>query len=211
MTVDTGSSVSTFRITILAILRCVWPFALVARLNLHAAPASRTTYAPMCAQCMGSPVAERGCGREPSARAACRKRAIGRASRRAHQQPAEPPPTGSARVTGRVLARDNGVFDFPGLPGGSYYISTPGTNGFGELPRAKQASVGEGQSLEIAIRLERAGAIVGRITDRNGERLLGVEVTAISRKDFRGHVTLMAVLTARVLRVSTNLTHPNSQ
>jgi hypothetical protein len=32
---------------------------------------------------------------------------------------------------------------------------------------------------------------VGRIADRNGEGLLGVEVQALRRNDFRGHVTLM--------------------
>ena len=134
----------------------------------------------------------------------------------------EPQPTGSARISGRVLARDNGApvkrahvrlsgnpgpksayvqrevetddngaFDFAGLPGGSYYISVRGTNGFLELPRAKRASVGEGRALEVAIRLERTGAIVGRIADRNGEGLLNVEVQALRRNDFRGHVTLM--------------------
>lgn len=140
----------------------------------------------------------------------------------------EPQPTSSARITGRVLARDNGApvrrahvrlsgvlagtqsadpkrayvqrevetddngaFDFAGLPGGSYYLSVPRTNGFLELARARQAIVGEGRALEVAIRLERTGAIVGRIADRNGEGLLGVEVQALRRNDFRGHVTLM--------------------
>ncbi len=148
----------------------------------------------------------------------------------------ESQPTGSARITGRVLARDNGApvrrarvrlsgspaetrtagpkpayvqrevetddngaFDFASLPGGSYYISVPRTNGFLEPPRAKQATVGEGRAFEVAIRLERTGAIVGRIADRNGEGLLNVEVQAIRRNDFRGHVTLMPVSVSRAL------------
>jgi hypothetical protein len=142
----------------------------------------------------------------------------------------EPQPTGSARITGRVLARDNGApvrrthvrlsgspgpksayvqrevetddngaFNFAGLPGGSYSISVPGTNGFLELPRAKRATVGEGQAFEVAIRLERTGAIVGRVADRNGEGLLNVEVQAIRRNDFRGHVTLMPLSVSRAL------------
>jgi hypothetical protein len=143
-------------------------------------------------------------------------------------QRSEPQPTGSARISGRVLARDDGApvrrahvrlsgvpaetqragakhayvqreletddhgaFDFADLPGGSYYISVARTNGFVELARARQAIVGEGRALEVAIRLERTGAIVGRITDGNGEGLLGVEVQALRRNDFRGHVTLM--------------------
>ena len=140
----------------------------------------------------------------------------------------EPQPTGSARITGRVLARDNGApvrrahvrlsgvpartesagpkhayvqreaetddygaFDFAGLPAGSYYISVQPANGFLGLPRAREAIVGEGRALDVPIRLERTGAIVGRIADRNGEGLLGVEVQALRRNDFRGHVTLM--------------------
>jgi Carboxypeptidase regulatory-like domain len=147
----------------------------------------------------------------------------------------EPQPTGSARITGRVLASDNGkpvrrahvrlsgvpagtqvagpkgayvqrevetddngAFDFAGLPGGSYYISVPRTSGFLELARARPAIVGEGRALEVAIRLQRTGAIVGRIADRNGEGLLGVEVLALRRNDFRGHVTLMPDYGSRV-------------
>jgi Carboxypeptidase regulatory-like domain len=118
----------------------------------------------------------------------------------------EPQPTGSARITGRVLAMDNGApvrralvrleatlagtqsagpthvhfqkdvetddngaFDFAGLPGGSYYISVTPTNRFLDLPSARRAIVGEGRALEVTIRLERTGAIMGRIADRNGE------------------------------------------
>lgn len=139
----------------------------------------------------------------------------------------EPQRTGSARITGRVLAKDNrapirrayvrlsgvaaeaqgagrerafvqrevttddnGTFDFASLPGGSYYLSVVATNGFLELPREKPAIVAEGRVVEMEIRLERTGAIVGRIADRNGEGLQGVEVHALHRADFRGHVTL---------------------
>lgn len=143
-------------------------------------------------------------------------------------QGTSPQPTGSAQITGRVLARDNGApvrravvrlsgvpaevertakhayvqreaetddngaFEFADLPDGSYYVSVPGTNGFLGLPRARQATVGDGQVLNVAIRLERTGAIVGRIADRNGEGLLGVQVQAISRHDFRGHISMMS-------------------
>jgi hypothetical protein len=140
----------------------------------------------------------------------------------------DPQPTGSGRITGRVVARDNGAavrrahvrlsgppaatqgagpkrpyiqreaetddngaFDFAGLPAGSYYIDVGRPNGFLELARAKHVVVDEGRTLDVPIRLERTGAIVGRIADRNGEGLLGIEVVAIRRNDFRGHVTLM--------------------
>lgn len=141
----------------------------------------------------------------------------------------DPQPTGSARITGRVLASDDGRpvrrvvvrlsgsaagtqssdskrvylqretqtdddggFSFIGLPAGSYYINVVRTNGFVELARAKQVPVDEGRSVEVPIRLERTGAIVGRIAERNGEGLLGIEVLAVRRSEFRGRVTLMA-------------------
>ena len=140
-----------------------------------------------------------------------------------------PQPTGSARITGRVLASDDGRpvrragvrlsgsaagtqssdpkrtylqrevqtdddggFSFVDLPAGSYYINVGRTNGFVELARAKHVTVDEGRAIEIPIRLERTGAIVGRIADRNGEGLLGIEVFAVRRSEFRGRVTLMA-------------------
>ena len=140
----------------------------------------------------------------------------------------EPQPTGTAHITGRVLAKDNGApvrrarvriegtpaettnagpkrayvqqevetnehgaFDFAGLPGGSYHISVPDTNGFVALARPREAIVSEGGALEVPIRLERTGAIVGRIADSKAEGVLGVEVRALRRSDFRGHVTLM--------------------
>jgi hypothetical protein len=87
---------------------------------------------------------------------------------------------------------DDGGFNFGGLPAGSYYISVGRTNGFVEPARAKHVTVDEGGALDVPIRLERTGAIVGRIADRNGEGLLGIEVLALRRNEFRGRVTLMA-------------------
>ena len=144
-------------------------------------------------------------------------------------QNSDPKPTGSARITGRALASDDGRpvrpavvrlsgsavgtqssdpkraylqrevqtdddggFSFVGLPVGSYYIHVGRTNGFVELARAKQVTVDEGRAVEIPIRLERTGAIVGRIADRNGEGLLGIEILAVRRSEFRGRVTLIA-------------------
>ena len=86
---------------------------------------------------------------------------------------------------------DVGGFNFVGLPAGSYYINVGRTNGFVELARAKRVTVGDGRALDVPITLERTGAIVGRIADRNGEGLLGIEVLALRRNEFRGRVTLM--------------------
>ena len=89
-----------------------------------------------------------------------------------------------------VQTDDNGAFDFVGLPAGSYYINVGRANGFLELARAKQVIVDEGRALDVSIRLERTGAIVGRIADENGEGLLGIEVLALRRSEFRGRVSL---------------------
>jgi len=151
----------------------------------------------------------------------------------AQTPPQQPEPAGSARITGRVLARDNGApvrravvrlsgtpagaqntgknrafvqravetddngaFAFAGLPGGSYSISVSRTNGFVAPESGRQAIVGDERALDVSIRLERTGAIVGRISDRNGGGLLGVGVVAVRRNDFRGHVSLMPGPTA---------------
>jgi hypothetical protein len=142
-------------------------------------------------------------------------------------QSADPAPTGSARVTGRVAALDNrmpvrravvrlsgsaaatqrsdpnraylsretqtdddGGFSFADLPAGSYSIDVGRTNGFVALARVKRVTLDEGQVFDISIRLERTGAIAGRIVDSNGEGLLGIEVIALRRTEFRGRVTL---------------------
>jgi hypothetical protein len=91
-----------------------------------------------------------------------------------------------------VETDDNGTFTFADLPGGSYFISVGQPNGFVAPAGARQASVGEGRTVDVSIRLERTGAIVGRITDRHGEGVLRVGVVAVRRNDFRGHVTLMS-------------------
>jgi len=97
-----------------------------------------------------------------------------------------------AYIQREVRTGDDGGFGFVSLPAGSYYISVGRTNGFIELARAKHVTVDEGRAVEIPIRLERTGAIVGRIADRNGEGLLGIEVVAVRRSEFLGRVTLMA-------------------
>jgi Carboxypeptidase regulatory-like domain len=129
--------------------------------------------------------------------------AVRRAAVRLSGVPARTPDAGPKHlyVEREVETDDDGAFEFAGLPGGSYYISVPGTNGFLELARARQAIVGEGRALEVALRLERTGAIVGRIADMNGDGLLGIDVVAVRKNDFRGHVTLMAYYG---LRASTN-------
>src|SRR5215471_7776827 len=102
-----------------------------------------------------------------------------------------------AYIRRSVETDDNGAFDFADLPGGSYSVDVFPINGFVPLARGRRAVVGEGRALDVSIRLERTGAIVGRIADKHDEGVMGVEVHALRRGDFRGHVTLVSV--SRVL------------
>lgn len=149
--------------------------------------------------------------------------------------PAQPPlvdnrpqPTGSGRVTGRVVADDNerpigralvtlsgvpdserkaaprpmrsvghvaetaadGRFQFVDLPAGSYGISVEPTPGFVRPTRSTYATVTDGRTADVTIRVQRAGAIEGRIQDDIGGPLLGVQVHAVRRRDLGGYIRL---------------------
>jgi hypothetical protein len=147
----------------------------------------------------------------------------------ARLQPAvgQPQLSGSARLTGRVIAADNGRpvrrasvslsglpdsqqkagpnreyvsrkvetdvngrFDFADLPAGSYRINVDPVSGFVRLALSKEATLTEGQTAEMTVRLERSGAIEGRIQDENGDGMLGAQVQAVRRLDVGGHTTL---------------------
>ena len=97
-----------------------------------------------------------------------------------------------------VETDDHGAFEFVELPGGSYFLTVPRTNGFVGLERARRAAVTEGGVVDVTIRLERTGAIAGRLVDRNGDGVLGVEVQALRKNDFRGYITHVPEYGARV-------------
>ena len=144
-------------------------------------------------------------------------------------QPAggQPQLSGSARLTGRVVAADNGRpvrlayvslsglsdsqrnagpkrvyvsrkvetdvngrFDFADLPSGSYSITVDAMSGFVRLARPKETRLTEGRTVEMTVRLERSGAIEGRIQDENGDGMLGAQVQAVRRINVGGHTTL---------------------
>lgn len=107
--------------------------------------------------------------------------------------------TGStpARVEREAESDDNGSFTFADLPDGSYSVSVQPPNRFLALEQPVRVSVEAGHARQLQIRLARTGAITGRITDRNGEGVQGMQVHALRRNDFRGHVTLTPAHSSR--------------
>ncbi|HEV8397248.1 MAG TPA: carboxypeptidase-like regulatory domain-containing protein [Vicinamibacterales bacterium] len=144
------------------------------------------------------------------------------------QPPGTPPQSyGSAQLTGRVVAADNGRpvrrahlrlserpysernadpdhvyvsrdldtdgdgrFAFLDLPAGSYVIYVDAVNGFARLEWPKEATVTEGRTVETTIRMERTGAIEGRLQDYNGDGLPGMRLYAVSKRSVSGHAGL---------------------
>ena len=133
-----------------------------------------------------------------------------------------PPISGSARLVGFVIAADDGRpvskaavtllgradaqldvrrtvdtgvdgrFDFPNLPAGSYYLRIEALNGFVPLDSSERVTLTAAQTAERTVRLQRTGAIQGRIYDENGDALLGAEVQAIRRFSVGSHTSLRA-------------------
>lgn len=93
-------------------------------------------------------------------------------------------------VSRKVETDVDGRFAFVDLPTGSYSINVDAVNGFARLGRPKEAMLTEGRTVEMMIRLQRTGAIEGRIEDDNGDGLLGAQVHAVRKLSVGGHTTL---------------------
>ncbi len=136
-------------------------------------------------------------------------------------------PLGAARLTGRVVASDNGGpvrhayvmlsgstrsrpsgpaasisrntetddtgdFVFANLPAGSYYVTVDPVKAFVRPSRSKSAEVAEGQTAHMTFRVERTGAIEGRVADENGDGVLRVQVALVQRINFGGYIKIDA-------------------
>jgi hypothetical protein len=94
-------------------------------------------------------------------------------------------------ISRKVETDVNGRFGFPDLPAGSYSVTVDTVSGFVRLAAPKAATLGEGQAVRMTIRVDRSGAIVGRIQDEHGDGMLGAQVQAVRRIDvFGGAATL---------------------
>jgi len=82
----------------------------------------------------------------------------------------------------------NGQFEFAGLPAGSYVIYVEPIAGFIRPRDAASATLVEGGTAHVTIRVARAGAIEGRVQDEDGEPVLGAQVHALRRIDIAGYV-----------------------
>ena len=137
----------------------------------------------------------------------------------------QPLPTGSSRLTGRVIAEDNGQpvrrayvsipltapgtppvfhhmtgrsvqtdangqFEFVHLPAGSYPIYVEPMSGFLRPRDTPGATLVEGGTARVTIRLARAGAIEGRVLDEKGDPVLGAEINVVRRVDIAGYVAM---------------------
>jgi len=136
----------------------------------------------------------------------------------------QPLPTGSCRLTGRVIAADdgqpvrrayvsipltapgtppvfhhmtgrsvqtdaNGQFEFVHLPAGSYPIYVEPMSGFLRPRDTPGATLVEGGTAHVTIRLVRAGAIEGRVLDEKGDPVLGAQVNVVRRVAIAGYTT----------------------
>ena len=108
-------------------------------------------------------------------------------------RPDSQPRTGPHVYVSRQVATDvNGRFDFADLPAGSYRLRVDPVSGFVRLQLAKETTLATGRTVEVTVRVERSGAIEGRIQDENGDGMLAAEVHAVRRITFGSHTTLAA-------------------
>lgn len=115
------------------------------------------------------------------------RRAYIRLSGRAPSEPKSGPPATISRST---ETDQNGDFDFANLPAGAYYVTVDPVAGFVRPSRSKSAEIAEGQTIQMTFRVQRTGAIEGRVVDENGDGLLRVEVHPVRRINIAGYTKI---------------------
>ena len=82
-----------------------------------------------------------------------------------------------------------GRFEFTDLPAGRFSIMTSPRSGFVPAQASQQVQLIDRQAMAVTIRLQRTGAIVGRVLDEAGEPLSRAQVRAVRRDAFSGNLT----------------------
>jgi len=82
-------------------------------------------------------------------------------------------------VSRRVETDNNGRSEIANLRPGTYSVSVDEIGGFVFPTRQQYVIVTESGTAVITVRVERAGAIEGRIQDENGEGILGAQIQAV--------------------------------
>ena len=127
---------------------------------------------------------------------------------------ARPEPSGTARISGRLVAADTGEsmkrvsvrlasnalsrqadtddggrFEFPNLPAGYYSIIIDWGNLFVPPRQPRSVVLADGGVEDMTIRLTRTGVIEGRVKDENGVAVIRGLVRALLINDFAGRLT----------------------
>jgi hypothetical protein len=76
---------------------------------------------------------------------------------------------------------EGGACTFAQLPAGSYTLMVAPQGGFVRQMRGQSVRLEDGQALTVNIRLDRTGAIVGRVTDETGDPIVRAQVRALRR------------------------------
>lgn len=97
---------------------------------------------------------------------------------------------GPVSIARHAETDDAGRCDFADLPAGSYRLDVAPMNGFVPSASPRVVVLTTERTLEMAIRLDRTGAIAGRIADESGDLVLGATVHALRRNNFDGYLAV---------------------
>jgi hypothetical protein len=92
-----------------------------------------------------------------------------------------PGPSAGNHFSRVATTNESGSVEFTSLPAGTYSLSVQRQGGYVTQPAAPSAPLSDGESSTVTVRLERTGAIAGRIVDANGDPIAHVSVRATQR------------------------------